>query len=775
MLRTFKTMIFLMLAGLLIQPTIAEVSWEEVGPAEEAPFEPHFRACHGMEGLPPRNPPLEKGFKVEIRERVLNLVDGKRAAVAFLMGCFEGAPGEDCEEMREATRSTIAGFWKEMRINLALTYPNPGALSLLRHRIDHFSAIPPLDREEREEIGFQMEGVAGELQLPAGGLYGKSKLAHSRPWRDLRDRSGQRYFDILTSFPLLGLVPSPHPSDEEVLEGLRGMDGQLEHFRQKVMKRGSWPLQMSFPPLVEELLEERPGYCPAAEALERDRKRIGDAADGLWLGGVLMAAAPCIMGGPVGLGACLGAGLFMGYCAYQGASEEAALSRQKVFAGMENFADLDERERAVSWEALLLPMAAWGTTAVPLQAAVNFGKNAGKSIRTLSAERHLGRRLGPRQARVLEEAHLVGKGEVGKDGSPSDIYNYTWGQLRRKADRLKSAGFVAKERRALVERGVVGGHSTFPIHEVLDHSEDVTGVIKRYIADGGDLNIADKDGRVLLNKMVEKKSNVVVRNLLEARADPNIQDSATGKTALQLAFENHNNEAVRILLRHGADHGLPDHQGVMPLVSALKANNNDGLEIFLKKRKIDLDALDEQRGEALLHQAAWSDNVVGTRVLLDYGADPNVRNAATESSALYIAVQRKNFDMASLLVARGADVRATGRHGNSPLKRAVLNKDSRMVRFILDKRADPNVQDQWGNTPLHESVQVDHRESLRMLLSKGADPGIPNNLGETAFDRAIATKRVESVQMIFDRMLRTRMRDVRSLEPGKGAFQIFSE
>ena len=72
------------------------------------------------------------------------------------------------------------------------------------------------------------------------------------------------------------------------------------------------------------------------------------------------------------------------------------------------------------------------------------------------AEEILGLRLSPEQQRAVEDAHLVGYGEKGKDGSIAGIGNYTEDQLRRKAEILRQAGFSHSQRRQLMEAGVVG-------------------------------------------------------------------------------------------------------------------------------------------------------------------------------------------------------------------------------------------------------------------------------------------------------------------------------
>ena len=72
------------------------------------------------------------------------------------------------------------------------------------------------------------------------------------------------------------------------------------------------------------------------------------------------------------------------------------------------------------------------------------------------AEEVLEIKLSPSQRSAVEEAHLVGQGERGRNGAIAGIGNYTEDQLRRKAEILRRAGFSSSQRRKLMEAGVVG-------------------------------------------------------------------------------------------------------------------------------------------------------------------------------------------------------------------------------------------------------------------------------------------------------------------------------
>jgi hypothetical protein len=85
-------------------------------------------------------------------------------------------------------------------------------------------------------------------------------------------------------------------------------------------------------------------------------------------------------------------------------------------------------------------------------------KNAslGNSERVEKAAQVLKRNLTPEEKEALLSAHNQGQGEIGKNNNAAGIYNYTEGQLLRKARILNKAGFAPEEIRDLMEAGLVG-------------------------------------------------------------------------------------------------------------------------------------------------------------------------------------------------------------------------------------------------------------------------------------------------------------------------------
>ena len=108
------------------------------------------------------------------------------------------------------------------------------------------------------------------------------------------------------------------------------------------------------------------------------------------------------------------------------------------------------------------------------------------------------------------------------------------------------------------------------------------------------------------------------------------------------------------------------------------------------------------------------------RLLLERGADPNLRNLS-KASALMYAVD--DADKTRLLLDRGADANARSDEGQTPLLIAVLghaNADA-VVRLLLDRGADVKLTSPTGGTVLATAGFSGNKQLLELLLERGAE------------------------------------------------------
>ena len=153
----------------------------------------------------------------------------------------------------------------------------------------------------------------------------------------------------------------------------------------------------------------------------------------------------------------------------------------------------------------------------------------------------------------------------------------------------------------------------------------------------------------------------------------------------------------------------------------------------------DVNARDHEHNTSLLQALElepdlYLDDI--SRMLLEHGAEPNVRNK-NGKTPLQIVLGRKYYSKendaedlvtASLLVGHGAEVNAQDKDHTSPLLLAMQRGMYEMTRILLSHGADPNVKNDNGQGPLHlllsegdSSHQDDIIGLVQLLLDCGID------------------------------------------------------
>jgi ankyrin repeat protein len=110
-----------------------------------------------------------------------------------------------------------------------------------------------------------------------------------------------------------------------------------------------------------------------------------------------------------------------------------------------------------------------------------------------------------------------------------------------------------------------------------------------------------------------------------------------------------------------------------------------------------------------LHLAAFFGQADAARMLLDRRAPMNVASRnPLRVMPLHSAAAGSHVAVARLLVAAGADVNATQRHGYTPLHAAGQNGDAELVELLLDAGADPTARTDDGQTPADLATAAGH-------------------------------------------------------------------
>jgi uncharacterized protein len=344
----------------------------------------------------------------------------------------------------------------------------------------------------------------------------------------------------------------------------------------------------------------------------------------------------------------------------------------------------------------------------------------------------------------------------------------------RLIDAVKAGNAVTvrtlSQQRALVNATEADGTTALHWAARLDRVELVQTLIRA----GAPVNVKTRYAVTPLSLAAVNGSAAVVDALLKAGADANTEVT-DGETVLMLAARTGNPDAVRLLLDRGAHvnaretwHGetalmwaaAEDHAGVVSLLASRGADLNLKSTVpEFPKVKVDAATMVftalPRGGMTALMLAARQGAAEGVRALAEAGADLNAVDP-DGTSALNIAIINAHYDVAALLVEKGAGLDIGDAAGMTPLYAVVdmkhqepmvnrpLPKSSDrlvpldVVTILLDRGANPNAalktpllmrQHNGGDpslgegaTPLMRASKVSDATLIRVLLEKGADP-----------------------------------------------------
>jgi ankyrin repeat protein len=272
-----------------------------------------------------------------------------------------------------------------------------------------------------------------------------------------------------------------------------------------------------------------------------------------------------------------------------------------------------------------------------------------------------------------------------------------------------------------------------------------------------------------------------VRTLIDAGADVN-QFSAGDKTGpLMMATINGHFDLARFLLDRGADPKQATENGATPLYAALncewapkalypqpraylnqkvtyldlmQALLDRGADPNVRLRKkvwysgysFDLSGVDEI-GATPFWRAAYASDVDAMRLLVAYGADPNIPTMKGAGRPRTADVERDVRDISPLppvpvggpgvtpLQAASGVGYGEGFAANS--HRFAPNGMLAAVKHLVEElHADVNARDHEGNTALHHAAARGDVEMIQYLVSRGADVMAVSREGKTTADMA---------------------------------------
>jgi quinoprotein dehydrogenase-associated probable ABC transporter substrate-binding protein len=228
--------------------------------------------------------------------------------------------------------------------------------------------------------------------------------------------------------------------------------------------------------------------------------------------------------------------------------------------------------------------------------------------------------------------------------------------------------------------------------------------LEAWLAEGADVNAE-------LSNAVLAFDNRRVRFLLGKGADVNKLNDQ-GYSPLHTAARNRASRLMELLLDNKADPNLPDNDGVSPLVHAINRNHVPSVQLLLAHGAA-INAHDK-KGYTPLEIAVGEDKLFAAKALIEAGADVNAPGGTTQvtplmlvasqlapqARATHLAAGPTPMDIASELIARGADVNAKSAAGVTALMVAAGHNNAPMIGLLLAKGANPATKNNAGKTAL---------------------------------------------------------------------------
>jgi hypothetical protein len=210
--------------------------------------------------------------------------------------------------------------------------------------------------------------------------------------------------------------------------------------------------------------------------------------------------------------------------------------------------------------------------------------------------------------------------------------------------------------------------------------KDIAGVL---LQNGADMEQRTSNGDTALHVAVRNGHKTTVQLLLENEADVNAMCITERSTRLDKRLETV--EAVFEQVRRG-------HKGAFDIYTRhLLGSDEDGLEILAQQ-------------------------------LREMGC--NITETSPGHTALHMAAEYGEHEIAELLLDYGADIDAQGKNSVTPLQLASREGHEQVVRLLLERGADVNAQGGDRGTALHMASQEGHSHVVRLLVGKAADTSI---------------------------------------------------
>ncbi|KAL8665977.1 MAG: hypothetical protein Q9168_007587 [Polycauliona sp. 1 TL-2023] len=244
---------------------------------------------------------------------------------------------------------------------------------------------------------------------------------------------------------------------------------------------------------------------------------------------------------------------------------------------------------------------------------------------------------------------------------------------------------------------------------------------------GADVNAQGGMWHTALQAAAVDGEVTTMRVLLDAGADMNAIGGIYG-SALAAAYREGYYLCTGLLWKRGVSKKLRGGMMVTPLVSALSGACQTLITFLIKEHNVDPNEHSNNFWGSPLHYCIYNDREdsdVLINLFLEYGADPNGIGPAGlggyYGTPLNAAAARNEPEIMKVLLEKGADPNIRGnKEGWTALQLACLHNRPEAFKILLEHNPDVNACGRHG-TPLQAAAYSGAKLLVRDLLHRGAD------------------------------------------------------
>ena len=243
------------------------------------------------------------------------------------------------------------------------------------------------------------------------------------------------------------------------------------------------------------------------------------------------------------------------------------------------------------------------------------------------------------------------------------------------------------------------------------------------------LLIAIKCGALDIVKYFIEKMHIDVNLIVDSR------------TLLSTACENNKFYIVKYLCEKGANTEIPNDEGMVPLLYAIKSGFYAIFEC-LCEHNANINAV-TPNGLSALHLAAQNENYdISVYLVKEKHCDPNILSIPQNVTPVDLAAIAKDKDIVEFLCQNGG-------HLTSFIY--AVNSNIEVIDYCLEHHHfDINEKDKDGNTPFLQSVTKGKLKIIKHLISKGADVNAVNSKSQNALHIAASKSNLKVLQFLYE-------------------------